>query len=271
MLTFLRAAKQTIDKERAALKQNFDLGAYLNATDFEVTASPFPHVVVDNFFKDDICKALLKHFTSVLDRGFSEKDDQTRFHPFLNLKGEYEYDGYVYVPQRGESETLDVFFSVAWNLLFSKLFRKPTSWCTSLAYHHHSVGDRTGFVHHDYAFKRFSPRDRLSNGVIFREQTNNHPGDTTLYQEMRIITLLYYLGGHVWEEGDGGYTGLYQTKEGSPVKLVVPKNNRLLAFQISPKSFHAFQKSFKPRSSIVQWFHIDPAWCKKKFGFVPAT
>lgn len=268
MLAFLRISKQTIDKRRSALKEDCNLQDYIQATDFIVTASPFPHIVVDEFFKAEVYKRLWRHFQSVLERGLSQENDQTRFHPFLNLRGEYEYDGYVYTPRPGEDPTLNVFFSLAWNLFFSRLLKQPSGWCTSLAYHYHPVENRTGFVHHDYTPRLFSFNDRLSNGTIFRERTEEPGGNAKapVFQEMRTIALLYYLNNNGWAEGEGGETGLYRSKGESPVKLVAPKNNRMLAFRISPKSFHAFQENFKPRSSIVQWFHIDPAWCKEKYG-----
>ena len=266
MLKFLQSAKQTLEKELGALKEDFPLGDYIQAPIPSVEPSPFPHIVVDNLFNEKTYEGLLKHFQSVLDRGFSEQDDPTRFHPFLDLHGDYAYDGYVYVPRPEEDKALTLLFSVAWNMLFSKLFGQPTSWCTTVAYHHHPPGDRTGFVHHDYATKIFSLNNRLPNGVIFHERDkapaisqNNVP----LLKERRGIALLYYLGDNAWEQGDGGETGLYLSKGESPVKLIAPKNNRLLAFHISLKSFHALQETFKPRSSIVQWFHV-PAWREEK-------
>ncbi len=252
MLTGLRALKEEIDKHRGALKEDFSLHDYMQTQDISVEAFPFPHIVVDNFLKDEIYERLLKHFQSVLDRGFSQEADSTKFHPFLNLRGKYEYDGYMYVPRPEEEPALEIFFTLAWNLFISKIFRQSTGWCTSLAYHHHSIGDRTGFVHHDHASRHFLPDDKLSNGIIFREN-----GKTpSALQEVRAIALLYYLGGDVWREGDGGETGIYTSEKESPIKLIAPKNNRLFAFQISPRSFHAFQKNVKPRSSIVQWFHV---------------
>ena len=257
MLKFLRAAKQIIEKRRAALREDFPLRDHIQAPIPSVELSPFPHIVADNFLKEETYEKLLKHFNSVRDRGFSEQDDPARFHPFLNLKGEYEYDGYVYVPRPEEEPALNMFFSLSWNLFLSKLFKKSTGWCTSLAYHYHPAGDRTGFVHHDHALHAFSPDDALANGVIFRTRgtASGVSHDALLLKEMRSIALLYYFGDNAWQEGDGGETGLYFSKGGMPVQLVEPKNNRLFAFEISHKSFHAFQRNGKPRSCIVQWLH----------------
>lgn len=261
------ATLQTLQKKIKSFSDNRDLGALIKNDSAEIITEPFPHVVIDDFFTQEVYEKLLEHFNSVLSRGTSEVDGPNRFRPFLNLKGEFAYDGYIYTPRFGEPGAANFFYSLPWNLFFSSLFDQPTSWCTSMAYHFHPKGDKTGFVHHDYASKVFVEEDRISNGVVYRARES--AGRTKSYsKERRIISLLYYLGNDDWKEGDGGETGLYASKEGSPVKLVAPKNNRMLAFQISPKSFHAFQQNNTPRSSIVQWFHVDEPWAKKKFGFL---
>jgi hypothetical protein len=255
LLTSLRVAKENIEKRRDALQEDFDLSAHINPITSSVVSEPFPHIMIDNFFVDTTYRALVNHFTSVLQRGTTLEDDKLRFHPFLNLKGKYAYDGYVYVPPIEETPTLGIFGSVAWNLFFSSLFKQPTGRCTSFAYHFHPENNRTGFVHNDFSLRMFSLQDKMSNGIIpvAREKTDTAP----LFLERRIISLIFYLGNEEWTQSDGGETGLYVSKGGEPVKLIAPKNNRMLAFQISPQSFHAFQKNYKNRSSIVQWFHAD--------------
>jgi len=263
MKSFLRGTKLKIDKQRGAIKESFPLHEYFDPGSLFVETYPFPHVVVDNFFKDRVYQKLSCHFQRVLRRGFSRKENLKRFEPFLNLKGKYAYDGYVYVPWYGEDQALDVFFSVEWNNFFSNIFKQITSWSTSMAYHHHPSGNRTGFVHHDHAEKEFTHNNELPNGVIFQEghKTSRFSAlDVDVFKEYRSIALIYYLGGtKEWKKGDGGETGLYVREGDSPVKLVAPINNRLLAFKISPHSFHAFQENHTPRSSIVQWFH-SPKW-----------
>jgi hypothetical protein len=273
MLNFLRTVKLNIDKRRGALAEEFDLFTALNqsASKLQVLNNPFPHIIIDNFFRQPVYEGLRDHFTRVLQRGLSETNDPTRFHAFVDLRGEFQYDGYLYVPRFGEEKNLQIFFSLAWNLIFSKLFDQPTSYCTTLAYHHHPTGNKTGFVHHDYSTKWFSHDDALPNGVIFRSHDKERlrGEEPRAFPQVRTIALIYYLDDATWHSGDGGETGLYQSKVQSPIKLVAPLNNRLLAFQISPKSFHAFQENFKPRSSIVQWFHFNHNWCLRRYGVMP--
>lgn len=259
-IALLRTIKTSAEKRSSALRENFSLEKFMRPRNLVVEQHPFPHIVIDNFFIDTVHEQLSAHFKNVLSRGFSEIEDSSRFQPFLNLKGKYEYDGYVYVPWPEEEPVLNVFFSVAWNLFFSKLFGLQTGLCTSMAYHHHPVGNRTGFVHSDFVEKIFSYNDKLSNGVIFRDRTVKKNGtfdvsSEPILKEWRKIALIYYLGESTWEKAHGGETGLYEMMDNLPIKYVAPQKNRLLAFEISSRSLHAFQGNFQPRSSIVQWFH----------------
>ena len=50
---------------------------------------------------------------------------------------------------------------------------------------------------------------------------------------------------------------------------VEPLNNRLLAFEISPKSWHAFASNIKNhRNALVMWFHSTPDYMLKRYGEV---
>jgi len=257
------------EKRKKGLEESFDLSQYLTSQKYSVTQHPFPHFVIDNFFNDKTYLELLNNFNEVLKRGTTQDYSPTQFHPFLNLKGRYAYDGFVHGLQASDTPVLAPFFSVAWNLLFSDLFKQATGFCTSAAYHFHLPGDKTGFVHNDFAPKNFSLSDRLSNGIIYRDRGNDQR--LPVFQEKRIISLLYYLGNDEWNEGDGGETGFYAEANGEVVKKVAPKNNRMLAFLISPKSFHAFQETHKPRSSIVQWFHVNNEWVNARYGMQSAN
>ena len=83
---------------------------------------------------------------------------------------------------------------------------------------------------------------------------------------MRSIALIVYLGNDAVTDADGGGTGLYAPRGVAPAKVVAPQPNRLLAFQISPKSFHAFQTNATERNSITQWFHTPLAWSHRRYG-----
>ena len=245
-------------KLKKSLDEDLELDDYIRNRRIDVSQNPYPHFVVDDFFNEEYSKMLQSDFDTILDKGLSEEEDRSRFKPFLDLKGKYAYDGYVYTPWPGELKSLDVFFSVGWNMFISKLFKLPTSLCTGLAYHYHPVGNKTGFIHSDFVEKTFLRTEEIPNGVFFnaREPKNFKKDDPFMFSQYRRIALLYYLD-NGWEKGDGGETGMYQSTEASLAEAVAPIKNRLFAFEISEKSFHAFQENKKPRSTIIQWFHAS--------------
>ena len=247
--------KLSIRAQKVALysRDRIDLESFTDklARDIKVEHEPFPHILVDDFFKPHIYQGLCAQFDAIKNRGFIEAPwSPDYFHRF-----DMDYDGYVYAPQGtlDPESPLSVFFSLEWNWFFSKLFRQFTGFETSFAFHHHPPGNRTGFVHHDNVDKHFSPLRRLANGIMYGEGP-----DTDSIVAHRKIAMLYFLGDGTWREGDGGETGLYSTDGKTLLKKVAPVNNRLLAFHISAKSMHAFQENYKDRDAIVQWFHVPP-------------
>lgn len=218
--------------------------------DITVSAEPFPHIIVDDFFKPHIYTGLVEEFRAAQEKGYS-KDESAfgTFHAF-----EIDYDGYVYSPSATLEPTVarSIFWSLEWNSFFSGLFGQHTTFETSVAFHHHPPGDRTGFVHHDYANKRFPDGVFLSNGVVPYTIAEDAPMG---YVKRRAIAFLYFLENDGWQERDGGETGLYAKDKQTLIKKVAPINNRLLAFHISPHSYHAFQGNRHDRNAIVQWLH----------------
>lgn len=234
-------------------RDRIDLEAFTDkrAKDIAVTREPFPHIVINDFFKPAVYESLCARFAEIQQRGFLDGSwSPDHFHRF-NI----DYDGFVYEP-RGTLDLPDplaVFFCLEWQWFFSKIFQQQSGFEISLAFHHHPPGNRTGFVHHDNVDKHFSPARRLANGVFYGEGAPSEP-----IVARRKIALIYFLGNEAWREGDGGETGFYSNDGRTLIKKVAPVNNRLLAFQISPVSMHAFQENRRPRDSIVQWFHVPP-------------
>jgi hypothetical protein len=223
----------------------------VRAKDVAVINDPFPHLVIENFLKPEIYEALCQQFNEIKKRGLSrdKTDNREQFHAF-----DMNYDGYVYKPSGtvDPKNPLSLFYSLAWNSFFSKLFDQFTTFETTFAFHHHPAGDRTGFVHHDYSDKRFNSNSSLSNGMIW---DNQEPCDLV---RRRIISILFYLNNDVWKLGDGGETGIYSADQKKLLKTVPPINNSIFAFQTSQRSMHAFQGNKTERNSFVQWFHIPP-------------
>ncbi len=242
-----------LKKLALSTKESIDLSDFTNYTEknIHITKEPFPHFIAENFFKPEIYDALCKEFNAVMERGLSNSKggDFNKFHAF-----DIDYDGYLYVPAPtlARDNPLRLFYSLEWNMFFSKLFRQFTSFETSFVLHHHPPGDRTGFVHHDFSDKRFHERSVLLNGVIAPEIK------TGAAARRRVISLLIYINNPVWQEGDGGETAIYAADKTIVIKKIPPINNTLFAFQTSPVSFHAFQANKKDRNCLVQWFHMPP-------------
>lgn len=255
---FIEKRKLRLAKRIAENAEGFDLSSVIAPHAFaaKIETAPFPHVVIEDFFTPRAYKAIEREFLAALALGFStSSDDANRFHSF-----DIEYDGYIYIPShyRFKHSPLSVFYSLSWNAFFSDLFKRDTSFATSMAFHHHPPGDSTGFVHHDFSNKYFSERARLPTLVIpYSEKETEGELPPSVFIEKRVIALLLYLANPPWYEGDGGETALYAADKETIVRKVPPVNNRLLAFSLSERSFHAFQENKLPRNCIVQWFHLS--------------
>lgn len=263
-----------VDKYQKSLDEDFDLKEYIqpHALSVKLELYPFRYAVIDDFFKPEFFEKISQYHQSLLSQGVSDNVKDT--HKFHRFDEKIDYDGYVFSPRPTTQEPLKLFFSLKWNIFFSKLFHKPTTFGTNFALHHHTPKDRTGWVHHDYATYIFPHKLVLSNGVTATVgEEESYPEDPKVYKlffkQKRTIAIIYYLNNPEWKDGDGGETGLYSSKDKkSLVKKIAPVNNRLLVFDVSPASFHAFQENLKERNSVVQWFHADLDWCEKKYGFL---
>jgi len=274
-MSLLHRIFTSINKRHKALEESVRLEDYMQPESFSPTmmTTPYRYVVIDNFFKPEFVEELSVYFNNMLAKGLgTDHIDRSKFR-FFDPK--IKYDGYVYTVPLGAPAPLDMFQSVAWNLFFTKLFGKPTTFGTNVALHHHPPHDKTGWVHNDYATYVFPQKTVLPNGVYI--SSGELPKGVSVpsmpliknFKQKRTIALLYYFNNPEWKEGDGGETGIYSSKSKDSLTVsVAPVNNRLLAFDISPASFHAFQENMKDRNCLVQWFHADLDWCEKEYGFL---
>jgi hypothetical protein len=276
--------KYKLQRKAALLAEDFDIFEYINKQPIEVINEPFPHIVVDNFFKED--------FLAQLEKFHKQKYENGSFTNLEGFKGKFTVEGYS--PAPSENSILDLFYSVGWNNYFAEIFKKQTNLLTLFALHHHKVGDKTSHAHTDFIHDSFLESSRLSNGVIYKKkkllETNNQ--DISLVGGVRIIALVMYIFNDDWKEEDAGRTLLYKapigdikkiisspTKEvargngeelydkmqkSTPIKKIEPLRNRILAFEVSLGGYHAVEENNTPRSTVTQWFYGDPS---KNIGY----
>ncbi len=214
---------------------------------------PFKHIVIDNFFTDEIYNQAVDCFRKIKEKGLVVELDYTKFHPFTYRNYKEKYEGFVYCPGFDEHFFSDFLFSYKWNIAISKTFGKLTNLCSTVAFHFHPPGNKDGWPHTDNTVSGFDTTRKFPNGLI-PNSFYDQPGNLL---SKRAIVFLFYLDNDPWQEGDGGETAFFDDKGKNVIKKIAPINNRALIFEMSDKSFHAFMKNTFPRSSVVQWFHTD--------------
>ncbi len=259
-----RKAQIKVHKSILHSRENVDLDEVTNVRKYDVCimSDPYPHVVIPDFFKPTAYENLCSVFTEAMRGGLHDKRDYTLdgFHAF-----DIAYDGYTHSPQPtvDPRHPLSIFYSIEWNLFFSKLFNQCTTTETKVVFHYHPAGDKTGSVHHDHIERSPAISVPLSNGVIgYKPLTSISQSYTDLTRSSKqgaapfqAIAILFYLLNDGWHEGDGGETGVYSADRATRLKVVPPINNTLFAFQTSLRSMHTFQTNRKNRHSIIQWLH----------------
>lgn len=232
----------------------------------KIKEKPFRHIVVDDFFKKDFYNHLCVEMKKLLNRGISDTPQRDLF---SRLPSPDENIFSLTVdPKLGYP--LSFFYSREWDQYISGVFNVASSRDTILALHHHEIGSKTSWTHNDFGMCSFK-EDRLENGVnpwyyqcIYRDDSDKQP-DT--FRRVRAVAIIYYLlNDQNWSESDGGETALYTSADRTDAFKVAPINNRLLAFEVSPFSFHAFlQNKTSERNSIIQWIHQEPKLMFEKY------
>jgi 2-oxoglutarate-Fe(II)-dependent oxygenase superfamily protein len=231
---------------------------------------PFPHVVARDVFTGEFYRALAGQIDAILVRGLSETPAADRFS--RNIPG---YDSYGIGFDRSTDGPLALFHSIAWRDLMSGLFGiGPTPYVFGGA-HHHAVGSANGFIHNDFNpvwFPRATDRD-----IVVPEQTrctytrgDGPLADAEKIQVVRGAVVLVFLLNDGWRAGDGGEMGLFCSSTSSlsaPAAACAPLNNSLVAFECTPRSFHAFLTNRRlPRTSIIMWVHRTLTEATNRFG-----
>ncbi len=235
-----------------------------NEITVKIRKQPFRHIVVTNLFSEGFYDLMCKEFNDRLALGLSEKYSKKKFWKF----GHYDAYCWTFNPETDQKFS-DIFYSLDWKKFINGFFDLKLTKNTIAEFHHHKPGSEGGYVHNDYDVSSFV-KEPLPNGINPHRHQIQYRGrvDGAIHC-VRSIAMLYYFNNPEWKEGDGGETGMYlDWEEGSKhVRKINPTNNKLLAFEISPKSFHAFHSNKKNiRNSMVMWFHSPEAYVTARYG-----
>lgn len=245
------------------LKKEGVLSKIVEAEEVTMSSSPFRYFVADNFFTPDYYEQLVQVFDAAVHQGLAETPHQLRF----SRMG--AYDAYGYTPSPYDESPINHLRTPEWIELFQNAFAIDVTQDEIMGFHHHPVDSADGWKHNDYALCSMVDDPLLSGVNSWYYQCDYEDSDFGKQIEtrkiMRAITIIYYLNNECSGE-HGGETALFDT-EGNAVAKVAPVNNRLLAFEVSPYSFHTFLRNTKfPRNSITQWFHQNPELMYERFG-----
>lgn len=226
-------------------------------------AEPFPHLIVDEFFCDEFYNYLCLEIRERLALG-TDENKPFRFRHLSRVPG-YENKAYnlylLGVPPKIHWP-LSYMYSRQLQNLFKERFKLPLNNDVDCSFHHHPATGEAGWVHTDFERSNFR-KNPLPNGLNPRGgdliPLGHKYADPDVHQSYRALAIILYLNNETWERDHGGETALYASANGSPIKTVAPVNNRLLAFHVSPRSFHRSLANHKfPRNSLTLWYHLDP-------------
>jgi hypothetical protein len=250
-----------------------DLAQSLERRSWVLCADPFPHVRAERVFTGPVYRELESAFDAILSGRELPAWPEARFS--RNMPG---YDASAVDFDIRVGWPFSLFVSRQWHDLFARLFAVSANGCVSGALHHHAIGSRNGFVHNDLNPGWFvDERDDEKEIVIprgdlcaYRNGAVSSGTNVTPRETVRAIVIIFYLNNAAWKSGDGGETGLYRTVRdpvGHSVVAVPPLNNSLVAFEITPGSFHAFRKNHvHARNSVIVWLHRDRAEAISRWG-----
>lgn len=232
------------------LSQRLDLKALIANRSWVRSNHPFPYVVAQDVFVDDIRDQLADEFNEMLAQGAFRQKDRN-------------YGALMHEMSADQAGTLGIFTSHAWRDLLSHLFGRETISGVTVALHHHERDSGDGWIHSDLTPAWFlRPEDPEltvtsgQGGVLYR--TGEAPAGVPVVSAARCISIMYYVANDRWRPGDGGETGLFAGKMGvsAPAARMPPINNSLLAFECSPYSFHAYRNNHRSRrNAVVMWLH----------------
>ena len=221
----------------------------------------FNYIVIDNLFKDNYYGMMCSKFNTYISRCPGARgvvDDNGN-----------AYDALIYGMTPPDCiDGYDFFISKQWYDFISNIFDIELNEHIAYTLHYHKGSpespSRDGWPHTDLNIVSVIDQPdenlKLTGGCHYADNTFDKQPHTK--KCIRSVALLYYFNNKSpLEEDDGGGTSIFRSyNKDSFIKEIKPVNNRLFAFEVSPKSYHAFKGAKFDRSAIVQWFHSSPSY-----------
>jgi hypothetical protein len=231
---------------------------------------PFPHLIANDVFTPRVYAALEAQFLTRLHPPGARPDVSgfTR-----SIRG-YDVTAFLFHPRL--DGPLRLFVSRGFRDLVAGATGVEVTHHVSGGLHHHAVGSATGSIHTDLNpawFVEYSSPDGMvvvdHTAVRYVTGEPRRPG-ARAKPYVRAVAILFYLANPPWRPGDGGETALYDSPDCDlmrPAVRVPPINNSLVAFEVTPQSFHAFLTNRRrPRNCVAMWLHRRRAEVVEQWG-----
>jgi hypothetical protein len=237
---------------------------------WHISSSPFTYVTATNVFTEPIYSRLESAFRSLLEQGLFETPTRNRFSRIFR-----NYDAYgAHVP-KDSTNALTLLLTNEWHDLLASVFNLDVTRDVSIELHHHSKGSLNGSVHNDFNPGWFLENHDQSVINVSGYDCAYRTGKTMIdgrisVQRMRALACIFYIANETWHRGEGGETGLYKMRDApvdQPDVTVPPINNTLVAFPITPYTFHCFMGNNRhARNAIIFWLHRKYEDAKTEWG-----
>ncbi len=233
----------------------------------KVKKKPFRHVVMENVFKVDTYREFCKEFDDRIKRGFENNFAYQKFWKFSH------YDAYCYniCPDK-DTAYGRIVYDPDFRKFINGFFNHKLTPHVLAELHHHLPKSDSGYIHNDYDIASFVKKP-LENGMNPHRYQCKYRGRVEgAVHCVRSIAILYYFNNNAYRPGLGGETAFFTDfKEGSePAKRITPNINKLVAFEVSPQSWHSFLTNKTiPRNSLVMWYHCPEKWAIERYKQEP--
>jgi hypothetical protein len=226
---------------------------------------PFKYIVIDNLFKPEIYNQLSQKFPEYIAR-------KSHVHGQVGDNANNIYNAIIYGFKSNDYVNgFEFFIDTFWKNYISEIFEIEFNQHVTSSVHFHKGSpeqpSKSGWAHKDLSICSAieDPSKEIKNidDCQYADDSNGQPFTKKI---IRSVANLYYLNNK--EDvtiDDGGGTAVCNNYNMNDIaETILPINNRLFSFEISPISYHGFIGAKFDRSAMVQWFHSDPIYIVKK-------